>query len=672
MSYRGQDQEKKNTGPPLSRPVWVLSFFFAALIILGFVLGLLFPDNFKRVSFAFTRIKNTVSFVVLGKAPQFYFLDMEKNGKDVRLTKNDALDVTYRDEFVIKDISSDAFWGRGMAVDVEGIGGQNDFRILLKGVDLVDRIVAESAGQSGAALLPGSKIRVLYGGLTIASIPVKVTVAPQDWLRYAKNSNNRRVQIEYLQKAVAMNPGASNLRAILGGLYMRAGMTREAISQYREVLRTKPDDVNTLAELSKAYMNTREYEKVVKISQRLLAVKSSDSGAYLNMAAAYAYLGDGERAIENYRRSLKLDPDNPLILVRLGEAYEKAGKRDLALEQFKTALSKAPATDHVLDAVAGAYAGAGKYDDAIKLYREILRKEPRNAAIYAKIGLTMGKKGLLKEAEENYRKSLTLNPGDAVVHFNLATIYEKEKRDQDAVKEYRRVLEIKPDDVDALWRLADISMKGKQYVQALKYYETILRLSRQKAPVYAGIGLVYGALKKYSEAAVNYEKALRMGVSDPQVHYNLALTYDKLEKKNKAISEYEQYVSQKPTVEVLNILASHYLKIKQYDRAIKAYKKMIDIAPGKASVYAGLAYVYNLKGDTDREIEYYRTSLRYDSEDDNVHMYLAAAYEKKGMFSEAYKEYVRAYELNPELTKAAAKIPQMRIKMIQKKIQSQG
>jgi cytochrome c-type biogenesis protein CcmH/NrfG len=46
---------------------------------------------------------------------------------------------------------------------------------------------------------------------------------------------------------------------------------------------------------------------------------------------------------------------------------------------------------------------------------------------------------------------------------------------------------------------------------------------------------------------------------------------------------------------------------------------------------------------------------------------LGAAYEKKGLFEEALKAYTAAYELNPDSARAARKIPQMKIRIIQQK-----
>jgi cytochrome c-type biogenesis protein CcmH/NrfG len=44
------------------------------------------------------------------------------------------------------------------------------------------------------------------------------------------------VQIEYLKRAIALNREDTNVRRMLASLYFNAGMNREAITQYREIL----------------------------------------------------------------------------------------------------------------------------------------------------------------------------------------------------------------------------------------------------------------------------------------------------------------------------------------------------------------------------------------------------------------------------------------------------
>jgi tetratricopeptide (TPR) repeat protein len=109
------------------------------------------------------------------------------------------------------------------------------------------------------------------------------------------------------------------------------------------------------------------------------------------------------------------------------------------------------------------------------------------------------------------------------------------------------------------------------------------------------------------------------------------------------------------------------MKEKRYDSAIKIYNKMTALNPKNATVYSSLGYVYGLKNDIEKEIEYYKISLRYDAENDDVYLHLGAAYEKKGMYQDALKAYKVAYELNPASSKAEEKIPAMKVKILQQK-----
>ncbi len=228
-------------------------------------------------------------------------------------------------------------------------------------------------------------------------------------------------------------------------------------------------------------------------------------------------------------------------------------------------------------------------------------------------------------------------------------------------------MKINPGDMEAWTRLADIEIKNKRYGEAIKIYEKVVKSSPRKASIYAQLGYAYGELKKYRQSSLYYEKAIKQGIKDPQVHYNLAYTYDKLGKTKEAMREYEKLASAHPNTESLDHLADYYMKEKRYDSAIKIYRKMTALNPKNASAYSSLGYVYGLKNDIENEIECYKISLKHDAEDDDVYLQLGAAYEKKGMYEDALKAYKGAYELNPASSKAAEKIPALKVKILQQK-----
>lgn len=630
-----KNKERQDKEPKKKKSVYIL--IIIAVTVISFAGGAIFDRIFRTKvegwSFRISKAKNIFLSTVLGHEPQFYYLDVEKNGKDYRLTKDDVFEVSYRDEFVIKSVSSDSFFGRGIAVDVEGIGDRNDFRILLKGVELVDKLTTTKKQNSNASY----KIDVRYHDKSIASIPIRVEITPQDWLRFARKSKNEGSQIDYLKQAINMNKKDISVRKMLARVYVSKGMLKSAMTQYEYILNLKPDDTDALVGLSNYYIKKKAYDRSLPIYRRIIRLNPKDASAYANIAFAYGKLGKWKNAIANYTASLKFNPDDMMVRYNLAVAYEKNNKIKYAIREYKHVFKKMPQNVNVMDALASAYFSTGNYDESIKLFRKVIKEQPRNASAYANIGLAYGGKGLWKKEIANYKKAISLKPKDPVIHFNLAVAYEKKKHYRDAAGEYRKVLKINPNDTDAMKGLANCYLRDKKYSSAIKLYEKIVKVSPKNSSVYAGLGFAYGQTKKYKQATKNYEKAVKYGYH--------------------------------PSIEELNIITEHYLKVKNYNSAIKTYKRMIKLDTKRAEFYSGLAHVYSLNGNTDKEVEYYKKSLRYDQEDYMVYLNLGSAYERKKMYSDALREYTSAYQLNPDSSEAARKIPQMRIKILQQKYQ---
>jgi tetratricopeptide (TPR) repeat protein len=645
--------------------------FASGLVLLFLVIGLVFialrDDGTPGGYAVLQRMKNTFSFAVLRNQPHFYALMGEKNGQDLRLTAKDTVELTYRDEFVIKKIESDAFFERGITVDVDGLGRRNVMKQLIRGIELVDRVIGQNQAVRETQPYTNITMNIRYNDQVIAVLPIRVRITPQDWLRYARSSDNRKHQIEYLRRAAGMNREDVSVRKMLAALYLKESMTDEAIDLYQQVIHLKPSDSSALRELSLCYLHKRDSANAIRVATQAIKADPTDAAALAALAMAYGLSGNWKQAVANYRESHKLAPNDAVVQFKLGEAYERIGNVAQAMEEYRSVLAKKPDLPSAMIALADASLKAGNYDESIRWYREIIRRQPSNAAAYANIGLAYGGRNLRREEIENYRSALKLNPHDTITRFNLAVAYEKENQDQNAQEEYLQVLKQRPGDLDAASRLANIYFNHKRYDQAIRIYERIVKGSPKKASIYANLGFAYGELKKYKSSAENYEKALSSGNKDPQVRYNLAATYDKLKRTNQSINAYEKLAAVQPTVEILNILAQHYVSEKHYEKAIQTYRKLINLEPRKATHYINLGQIYGLMGDVDKEIIAYKSALKKDAEDDGAHLNLGVAYEKKALYQEALEAYSRAYELNPDLENAARRIARLKIRIIEQK-----
>jgi tetratricopeptide (TPR) repeat protein len=648
---------------------FLIKAVLSALVSIAVILVSLYffyPQFYKSVAFGASRVTNAFSYYILQDKPEFYYLEMEKNGKDIRVNKDAPLEVTYRDEFVVRSIVSDDLMGKYTTVKFEGLSkNDNDMRVLLKGIDFVNKVIKTGTVIENSGTVSDYKILINYRNETIAIVPLKIEITPQDWFRFAKDSSNVQEQIEYLKKAVGMNKKDISVRKVLAGVFSKLGRLDEAIGEYKEVLNIKPDDSLSMEELVKCYIKKNQFDDAIKISRVILKNDPKSAQAYVALGLSMAEKGQWAQAAQNYREAVRIEPDNYPVRFKLAEACKSGNMINAAIDEYKYIAGHSKEPEEAFLALGDIYFKLKKYDEAIKCYKEVIKRQPRNAVAFANLAAAHAGAGHWSEELDNLKKAVSLSPNEPTIRFNLGAAYERQKMDAEAVKEYEYVLKINPADVDAQERLADLALKNKQFGEAVRHYEKLKTKLPQKASIYAHLGFAYGELKKYTVSAENYERAIKLGTKDSNLHYNLAFTYNKMGQVKKSIAEYEKTVPL--TKEVLSIIADYYLKEKNYETSIKYYKKIVDLEPKKASSYESLGYAYAASENWDMAIKNYRSALKYDKEDAELYSNLGEAYEKKRLYPEALKAYTNAYELNPESGKAAQRIPKLKIKLLQEK-----
>jgi hypothetical protein len=102
--------------------LWLITAMIACVIILIMLIAafiyVLRPQAIQAITFNALRIKNTCAYYILQAKPNFYYLEMEKNGKDLQVRADEALELTYRDEFVVKAAVSDDVTGKYTTVSI--------------------------------------------------------------------------------------------------------------------------------------------------------------------------------------------------------------------------------------------------------------------------------------------------------------------------------------------------------------------------------------------------------------------------------------------------------------------------------------------------------------------------------------------------------------------------
>jgi len=122
------------------------------------------------------------------------------------------------------------------------------------------------------------------------------------------------------QQVLEINPGDVQARWLLGALSRDQGMDHEAVTHWREVLRSQPDQVPVLVQTAWVLatspdVSVRDGSEAVKLAARAIQLSGGESAGSLDvLAAAYAESGRFAEAVQTAKRALAIASDGETAL----------------------------------------------------------------------------------------------------------------------------------------------------------------------------------------------------------------------------------------------------------------------------------------------------------------------------------------------------------------------
>ena len=128
----------------------------------------------------------------------------------------------------------------------------------------------------------------------------------------------------------------------LGVALYEKGQTDEAIRQFEEGVRLKPDDAYTHYNLGIAFDKQGQVDKAIGQLQEALRLEPDYADARYNLGVAFFQQGRTAEAIGQFRETIRLQPDHHQAHNNLGTAVGLNGQTDEAIRHFQEALRLKP------------------------------------------------------------------------------------------------------------------------------------------------------------------------------------------------------------------------------------------------------------------------------------------------------------------------------------------
>ncbi len=162
----------------------------------------------------------------------------------------------------------------------------------------------------------------------------------------------------------------------LGTALLQEGRTQEAVEQYQQALRIKPEYSQTYNNLGIALVQLGRVQEGIQRYQQALRLNPNHAGAHYNLALALAQMGQIQEAIGHFEEAVRIKPEYTEAHNNLGIALAQVGRTPEAIEHLERALRINPDFGDAHYNLGVALVQVGRITEAIEHLESALRINP--------------------------------------------------------------------------------------------------------------------------------------------------------------------------------------------------------------------------------------------------------------------------------------------------------
>jgi tetratricopeptide (TPR) repeat protein len=251
---------------------------------------------------------------------------------------------------------------------------------------------------------------------------------------------------------------------------------------------------------------------------------------------------------------------------------------------------------------------SGKYMEAAAEFQALVDEHPDYADGYHMLGICFLKSSKYDDAVKNFLKAVELNGDNFNFHFNLANAYRSQGKNDKVIKTLNNAEGLAPESA----KVMVYQLRGYSLVAQGKWAEAIDDLKKAAAAkpdpaTLAQLGKAYFKVGDYPAAVSALRKALQLQSSPGtwellvEAQINVAAkTAGESAKKAKygeALAEAEKFVAANPgSTDAKYLVGRTALGAGQFDKAVGAFKDVINREPGHCNAMANMGKAYTAKG----------------------------------------------------------------------------
>jgi enediyne biosynthesis protein E4 len=341
--------------------------------------------------------------------------------------------------------------------------------------------------------------------------------------------------VEIFRAIVERNPDFVDAHYALGVALTRLGREHfpEAIDEFLEVLRQRPEDIDARVDLSSIMAKEGDPPAAAEQLNQAIRLAPANADLYILLGKSKLDINEFSQAITSFRKAVELNPKLSAAHYGIGLSLSKQHDLVHATEEFRTALSMNPHDPFSFLELGKIDLQKGDLPNAEKLFQEALRLRPGFAEALAELGKVYQRENASQKAEEAFREALRLQPGYSEASYGLALLLRSQGRNEEA-KPYFAKVEAREQAKTQAGKANALNSEGMKDAaegklnEALAAFEKALAIDPSFFMAAYNQGVVLARMGEDSKAATAFRTAIRLRPDFVMGHYGLGILLRKM------------------------------------------------------------------------------------------------------------------------------------------------
>ena len=467
------------------------------------------------------------------------------------------------------------------------------------------------------------------------SINANSALAHSEYGKFLVQSNRMPEAEAELKKAVEVGPTDRNARFVLASFYLVNRRFDQAEAEFKNLAALDADKPESQVVLADYYSAVNRMDDAIKIYQDVLA-KSPDymQGRY-RLGEILLMRGDTQGATQQIDEALKRDKNDRQALLLRARIRMQGNQPDglkAAIEDLKNVLKQEPNSRFGLYYMAQANFGLQLIDQARAFAGELEKNYPDYLpAKLMQVQMTMYgadanglKTGIPLATELLNRVARTApDPRENTAQL-LGEIAERSylargaaqlalKNVAAARQDFEAARQIAPGDPSVYNSLALVAVEENKTEEALASFENALRVDATNFTALNGMLAIYARNKEVDKAHARLDQLLASYPNSATLHYFKGQAYGMQGNASAAEAELRKSLELDSNyIASYSALGALFTNLKQEDRAIAEYKRILAIRPDNSTVYTLIGMLEYARQNYDGAVDAYRKALEKD------------------------------------------------------------